>query len=97
MKSIILKTNDEFESLQNRIHLALQENIPGYNGERWANPIINVTTNELACVIDIYGLRGAVILGLVLTDLEKSEIVEISNDDENWFPRTLIGPPKEGV
>jgi len=92
MNVIILKTTEEFEILQNRIHLSLQENIPGYQGDRWTNPIINVSKNELACIIETEGLRGAVILGLVLTQEEKDSIVEISIDDENWFPKKSIIP-----
>ena len=91
MKVIIKNTMEEFEILQNRIHLSLQENIQGYVGEKWAEPITNVTTNEFACIIETEGLRGAIILGFVLTNEEKNSIVEILSDDENWFPKRELG------
>ena len=97
MKAIIKKTIEEFDNLNERIHLSLQENIPGYSGVKWSDPINNVTTNEIACIIETEGLRGAIILGFVLTNEEKNLIVEISHDDENWFPKRELGMLTEGV
>ena len=97
MKTIILQTTEEFELLQDRIHQSFLQNILNYQGERYANPITNVTTGELALMLELEGIRGAIILGFVLTDVEKQSIIEISQDDENWFPKRDLGLPTEGI
>jgi hypothetical protein len=90
MKAIIYNTIDEFNSLNERINNALYDNIQGYNAIKWCEPIINTVTNEYACPLETEGLRGAIILGFVLTNEEKVSMVDISQDDENWFPKSDI-------
>ena len=92
MKAIITQTLQEFESLQSKIHQGLVNNLPNYkesNGFlKWAEPTLkNTETGYYACPVEVTGLRGAIILGLVLTDEEKHLIVELDKEDETWFPK----------
>ena len=95
MQVIIKQTLQEFEDINERIHAALMANIPGYSGSKWSEPIVNKTTNEYACIVETEGLRGAIILAYVLTETEKTSIISISIEDENWFQRMKIEQQEE--
>ena len=92
MKVIIVDTLKQFEELENRIHQALILNVDGYSEVNgflcWAKPIIqNSLTDQYACPIEDTGLRGNVILSKALTEVEITFIIELSKDDETWFPK----------
>lgn len=88
MKVIITQTIEEFEILQSKIHNSLSLNIENYNAERWADANLkNVTTNEIACPIETEGVRGQIIFNNCLSQEEIDSIVDLSQDDENWFPK----------
>jgi len=87
MKVIILQTNEEFETLQNKIHNSLQLNIEGYNAERWAEAnLTNKTTGEIACPIELDSPRTNHIINC-LTKEEYDAITDLDQNDENWFPK----------
>ena len=92
MKAIITNTIEQFDELQGRIHQALIDNLSNYSAECWAKPtLINTETGYYACPIEVTGVRGAMILAFGITNEERNSIVDLSQDDETWFPL-----PEEG-
>lgn len=75
MKAIIV-TQSKFNELNDKAQQFCINNISGYNAIKWADELIHPVDGRIAFVVEDK------ILG-TLTDAEKSEIIELTND---WFP-----------
>lgn len=83
MKVIIKQTMEDFNDLNQRIFDQVK-NIPGNKAEKWTEPIVNQTTGEVACIIED---RHPIVKLLCEAALLPTEtVVEISEEDANWFP-----------
>jgi len=82
-KLIVCQNRAEFDSLNARIHRAMQRDVKGYHADRWAEPIMNTKDNQQIA----FPIKKRI--EKYLTIQEKTRKVTL---DEEWLPEADLTP-----